>query len=85
MLQKNSLGAASRSGNVLAVRIIVFLQEKLNEQRDVFEALRERRNANLNGTEAAEEILAETAGEDFGAQLAIGGGNKADIDLLDFR
>ena len=85
MLPKNGLCPASEAGNILRVRIVVFLQEKLDQQRDVFQALRQRRNANLNGTEAVEKILTEAPGEDFGAEVAISCGNQADIHLPDFR
>ena len=84
MLEEKSLRAAGEAGDVFAIGIVVLFQEKLDEQGNVFQAFRERRNTNLDRTQTIEEILAETAGEDFGAKIAIGGGNEAHIDLLDF-
>ena len=36
-------------------------------------------NAQLDGAEAVEKIFAESSGEHFGAQIAIGGGDQADV------
>src|SRR5208337_4352915 len=83
MLEKKGLRAAGEAGDALAIGIVVLLQEKLHEKRNVFQALRERRDTNLDGTQAIEEIFAETPGENFGAEVAVGGGDEADIDLLD--
>ena len=85
VLQKNRLRAASQAGNILSIRIVIFLQEELDEEGNVFQALGERRNADLNGAETVEKIFAETAGENFSAKIAIGGGDEPDVDLLDFR
>ncbi len=43
------------------------------------------RNADLDRTEAVEEIFAEAAGKDFGAKVSIGGGNQADVHMPHFR
>jgi hypothetical protein len=45
MLQQGRLRAPRQTGNALSVRVVVFLQEKLHEQRDVFESLGQRREA----------------------------------------
>ncbi len=75
MLEKDGLGAAGEAGDILAVGVVVFLEEELDEQRNVFEALGERGDTDLDGAEAVEEVFAEAAGENFGAQVAIGGGD----------
>lgn len=86
VLEEGSRSAARKSGNVFAVRIVIFSQkEEVDQQRDVLEALGQGRNADLDGAETVEKVLAESAGENFGPQVAIGGGNETEIDLLDFR
>lgn len=50
MLSQNGLSAPGKTGNVFAISIVVFLHEKLHQKRNVFEALRQRWNTNLNGT-----------------------------------
>src|SRR5450432_723863 len=84
MLQKDGLSAASEAGNILSVSVVVFLQQKLNQQGNVFQALNHGGNANLDGAEAVEEIFAKAPSKDFGAEVAIGGGDQADVDLLYF-
>ncbi len=84
MLEKQGLRAARETRDGLAIGIVVLLQEELHEQWNVFQTLRDGRDADLDGTEAIEEILAETAGEDFGAKVAVGGSDQTDIDLFDF-
>ena len=61
-----------------------FLQEELHQQGNVFQALAERRDANLDGAQAVKKIFAEASGQNFGAQVAIGGGDQADVDLFYF-
>src|SRR5262249_41671272 len=85
MLEHGGLGAARKAGDFLAVGFVVFLQEKLHEQRDVFQAFGKRRNANLDRTEAIVEVFAEFSAENFGAEIAVGGGDETDVDLADFR
>ena len=85
MLQEDGLRAAGQTGNIFSIGVVVFFEEELHEKRNVFEAFGERRDADLNGAEAIEEIFAEASGENLGAKIAIGGGNQADIDLFDFR
>jgi len=84
MLQENSLRAAREARDILSVGVVVFLQEELNEKRNIFESFGERWNANLNGGEAIEKIFAESSGKNFGAQVTIGCGDQPDGDLLDF-
>src|SRR5271157_33878 len=83
MLQQQRLRAAREPGNGLAVRIVILLQEKLYQQRNVFQTFGQRWNTDLYGTQPIKEILAESPGKNFGAQVTVGGGNQADIHLLD--
>src|SRR5262250_1215873 len=55
VLQQGSLRAPSQAGDILAVGIVVLLEEKLHQKRNIFEAFAERRNADLDRTEAVEE------------------------------
>ena len=54
--------------------------EMLGEQRDVLDALAQRRNGDDVESEAVEEIAAEAAGRGQRRQVDIGGGDDADID-----
>ena len=85
MPQQHRLGAAGQSGDFFAVGLAVFFQEKLHQRRNVFQPLGQRRDADLDGAQAVEQIFAETPGENLGAQIAVGGGNQAHVDLPDFR
>ena len=85
MLQQHRLRAPRQPGDILAVGVVVLLQEKLHQQWNVFQAFGQRRNADLDGTQPVEKILAKTAGQHFGAQIAVGGGDQAHVDLLTSR
>lgn len=61
--QKHGLPATGEPGDILSIRIVVFLEKKLNQQRNVFEALGERRNANLDGTQPVKQVFTEAPGE----------------------
>ena len=40
---------------------------------------------NLDGAQAVEQVLAETAGRDLGAQVAVGRGDQPDLDVAHLR
>ena len=85
VLEEDRLGAAGEASDLFAVSLVVFLEEELDEKRNVLEPLGERRDADLDRAETVIEIFAEAAGEDFGSEVAVGGGNETDVDLLDLR
>ena len=55
------------------------LEEKFREQRDVFEAFAERRDADLDDIEAVIKVLAEAAGGDFFGEVLVRRGDDAHI------
>src|SRR5579863_8909243 len=57
------------------------LNEVLGEQRDVFAALAQRWQANLNHVEAIEQIFAESSLLNFFGQIFVGGRDDAHIDF----
>src|SRR5580704_2408962 len=48
VLQQNCLRAASEPANALGISFVVFLEEKLNQQRDVLKAFGQTRHSDLN-------------------------------------
>src|SRR5262249_24017069 len=83
VLQQGRLRAPSQAGDILAVGIVVLLEEKLHQKRNIFEAFAERRNADLDRAEAVGEIFAKAAGENLCPQIAVGGGDQPNCDLPD--
>ena len=79
MLEKNGLRAASEPGDIFGVSFIVFFEKELNEERNIFQTLGERRDTDLDGIQAIERVLAKTSSQNFGAKIAIGGGEQADV------
>src|SRR6266851_5405757 len=74
---------AQRDGNAAvfdAVRRRVFLGEMLGERLDVLRPLAQRRDAQIDDVEAEIEILAEAAFADLLFEVAVGGGDQADVD-----
>ncbi len=58
------------------------LDEIADEQRHVFAAFAQRRNLNRKNVEAIVEIAAKFAVGDEAREVAIGGGDDADVDGL---
>ena len=46
------------------------------------EALAERRDSNLDRIQAVKKVFAESAGQDFGAKIAVRGGDQVHVDLF---
>ncbi|AUX48415.1 uncharacterized protein SOCE26_099490 [Sorangium cellulosum] len=57
-------------------------EEDLAEEGDVLHALAERGHDDGHDVEAIEEILAEAAVADLGAEVAVGRGDDADVDVF---
>src|SRR5437762_10389603 len=55
--------------------------EMAGQERDVFAPLAQGRHPDRHDVEAVEQIFAEAAAGDFGAQIAVRGGDDADVDL----
>ena len=60
------------------------LEKMMREERDVVAAFAERREMKFDDVEAVEKVLAEFALLDHVEQIAIGGGDEADIDVDSF-
>ena len=59
-----------------------FCDEELDEMGNVFDAMPQRRHPQLHHVQPIEQVLAEPAVRHFGVELAIGGGDDLDVDLL---
>ena len=64
---------------VLVIGPVDLVEEIADEQGDVLPPLAERRDIDLNAVEAVDEVLAEGAGADAGGQVAVRGGDDADV------
>ena len=73
------------AGERLAVVLGVLPQEVRGQQRNVFAAIAQRRQADLDGVQAEEQILAEAALGDFGVEVGIGRGEDADVHAARLR
>lgn len=62
-----------------------FFKKELHQKRNILQPFGERGNADLDGAEPIEQILAKAASQHFGAQIAVGGRNQAHVDLFDLR
>src|SRR5579863_821360 len=67
MLVEDSLSSSRKASDLFAIGLVVFLEEILNEQGNIIEALGQVRDADLNRAEAIEQVLAKAAGEHLGA------------------
>ena len=59
----------------------VAIEELGGEQGDVLAPLAQRRDADLDGVEAVEQVLAKAPGGHLGGEVGIGGGEDAHLDL----
>jgi hypothetical protein len=69
-------------------QIVLFgevFEEAVDEQRDVFAAAAQRRQVDGDDVEAIEEVVAELALANGLAQIDVGGGDDADVDLRFLR
>ncbi len=66
--------------DLLAVTLGVAGEEMRGKGRDVFAALTQGRQVNLDRIEAEEEFRAEVLAFDFGADVGVGGRDDADVD-----
>jgi hypothetical protein len=85
VLQHHGLGPPCESLNLLAISLVVFLQEKLDQQRNIIQALDQTGHADLNRAEPIEEVFAETAGQNLGAQVTVSRSDEAYIHAAHFR
>src|SRR5579862_7184 len=80
MLQHRLNGPAVDSLHLLAVALNIAGEEVRGQGRDIFAAFTQRRQVNLYGVEAEEQVGAESAALDFGVQISIGSGEHAGVD-----
>ena len=74
-----------RPGIFLPYASLYFFKEILNQERNVFRPLAQRRNANLNRIQPIKKIFPEAPGQNFSAEIAIRGRDQVHVDLFHFR
>lgn len=57
----------------------------MHEHGNIVQSLGQTGNANFDGAETIEKIFAETAGQDFGAQIPVGSRDEANVHTSDLR
>ena len=77
---KGALGGGRDAGNALADSRGAVAHERGRQQRNVLAAIAQRRNVQLDHAEAIEQVAAEPAGLDLGAQVAVRGGQQVHVD-----
>ncbi len=78
-------GPLAKAGDGLAVLLRGALHEPVHQQGNVVAAVAQRRHADGEDVQAVKQILAERAVLHRVAQVDIGGGDYADIDLAHSR
>ena len=81
VIDQGAQGVGGEAARAEAVLVRVEVEEVLGEQGNVFAAGAQRRQIDGDDVEAVEEIFAEAAVADFLAQVDVGGGEDADVDL----
>src|SRR5438093_5266090 len=61
------------------------MEEMVDQQRNILLALPQGWQMDGDNVQAIEEVLTETAGGDLGLEIAMGGGNDADVRLAPKR
>ena len=72
MTQRRLLGEPTDSGKAAAIRLIVFVEESVQQRRNVLRALAERRNHNRDDVDPIEEVLAESTFADARLKIGVG-------------
>ncbi len=57
-------------------------EERRRQVRNVLAPDAQRRQFDFDDIQAVEQVAAEPAGRDLGAQVAVGGGNHRHVDVL---
>ena len=73
-------GGGRKLDHLLAVAGAIAAEKVRGKQRDIFSAIAQRGQMNLDGVDAEEQVLAEVAGLGLFLQERIGGGENSDID-----
>ena len=74
-------GGAVGAFEALLQLAVVDADEVLDQRRDVLAPLAQRRDLDVDDVEAVVEVVAELARLDLAPQVAVGGGDDADVDL----
>ena len=85
VLHEHDLRAPRKPLKGFSVRLAVFLQEMLHQHGNVLGAFDKPGHADFDAVQAVEKIFAESAGQHFRAQVAVGGGDQAHIHFSYFR
>src|SRR5438445_13120708 len=72
MLMKRFERRGIESGDVFAIALRVAVKEMVRQEIDVFAAVAQRRQVNLNGVQTEEQVLAKAAGSGFRIDVRVG-------------
>src|SRR5262247_3671109 len=72
-------------GDPPPVLIVVFADEVLGERQNVFPAIAQRRQVNIDDVQTIEEVFAEIAGPDGALKVGVGRGDDPHVDLARLR
>src|SRR5216684_260660 len=82
--QQDGLRPPRQPENVFSIRGVVFLQEKLHQQRNIFQPLRQRGNADLDRTQPVKKIFPKMSRQHLRSQIPVGRGDQPHVDLPHF-
>src|SRR6202521_4361428 len=80
MLMKSLDGGCVEAGKVLAVALRVTVEEMVREEIDVLTSVSQRRDVDLDGIQAKEQVLSEPAGSGLGIHVSIGSREHSYVD-----
>src|SRR5271155_1060800 len=80
MFAQSNGGGGIKAGNSFAIALRVATKKMMREEQDVFAAVAQRRDVNLNGVQAEKQIGAKASGGRFGVYVGVGGREDANVD-----
>ena len=78
-------GGRREAGDRSAIARSIALEKVRGKRRNVFAALAQRRNVNLDRVQAEEQVFAKIAGGNRVLQIGVGGRDHAHVDVLGAR
>ena len=79
--QQYGLRPPRQPENILSISGVVFLQEKLHQQRYIFQPLGQRGNADLYGAQPVKQIFAKASRQHLRAQIPVCSGDQPNVDV----
>ena len=80
MLMKSLDGGGVEAGNVFAIALRVTVEKMVCQEIDVLTAVSQRRDVDLNGIQAKEEVLTEPTGSGLGIHVGVGSREYPNVD-----